>query len=292
MTVRASSSTGTAPKGSLLDETTAREGLSRKEFDRFRRIVYDRSGIALSESKESLVQGRIGKRMRHHGFTKYLDYLNLLEADESGEETVLFLDAIATNVTHFFREREHFDFLAARIAEWEREGRTQLRLWSAACSTGEEPYTIGITVFESLRDARLDVRILGTDLSTKVLRASKEGRYREERLADVPAALRDRYFDRDRAAGCYVAGDRLRRLMTFCRLNLAEPPYPMKGPFDAVFCRNVMIYFDNIVRRRLLEEISRLLRPGGYLFVGHAESLTGRLTDLTTIRPSIYRKPM
>jgi len=153
---------------------------------------------------------------------------------------------------------------------------------------------MAMTLLEACRGYDADVKILATDISTRALARARAGIYAAEKMEKVPPDLRDRYFRRrpaDRGAVMYEAKDELRRLVSFCRLNLSETPFPMKGPMDMVFCRNVMIYFDNDVRRRLLEEIERLLKPGGYLLVGHAESLTSMLIDFATVKPSIYKKP-
>lgn len=261
-------------------------------FETFRRIVYDKSGITLGPSKEALVAARVGKRMRTLGLQDYRQYLQFVQQDSSGEETVQLLDAISTNVTSFFREPEHFTFLAEQVKTWLAKGQRKLRIWSAASSTGEEPYTIAMTLLDAVKEPGVDMKILATDISTRVLRECEAGRYPAAKLKTVAPALRERYFEsRSGEEGVhYTVKSRLKHLLTFTRLNLATPPYPMRGPFDVVFCRNVMIYFDNEVRRRLLGEIQRLLRPGGYLMVGHAESLTGMLMDLKVVRPSIYMK--
>ena len=267
--------------------------MDTKTFEKFRKIVYDKSGITLGPSKEALVAARVGKRMRTLGMQDYRQYLDYVLDDRSGDETVQLLDAISTNVTSFYREPDHFKFLAAAVRKWIAQGQRKLRIWSAASSTGEEPYTIAMTLLEAVKEPGVDMKILATDISTRVLRICTAGAYEAAKLTGVPAELRDRYFEACRDGGDlrYVARQRLKNLITFGRLNLAHPPYPMAGPFDVVFCRNVMIYFDNEVRRRLLTEVGRLLRPGGYLLVGHAESLTGMLIDLKIVRPSIYQRP-
>ncbi len=262
-------------------------------FEKFRQVVYDRSGIALGASKEALVASRVGKRMRALGLQRHGDYLDYVLRDAAGDEMVHLLDAISTNVTSFFREPEHFTFLGDVVKGWVARGQRRFRFWSAACSTGEEPYTLAMTLCEAIPEAGLDVKILGSDISTQVLRTCVDGVYGRAKLKGVSPELRQKYFDkrRDGEDVSYAVKPRLAGLVTFGRLNLSTPPYPMRGPFDVVFCRNVMIYFDNDVRRRLLSEIGRLLKPGGYLMVGHAESLTGMLMDLKVVRPSIYMKP-
>jgi len=266
--------------------------LDKRTFEKFRRLVYDKSGISLGEQKEALVAARIGKRMRTLNMESFDAYLKFVTRDESGEEVVHLIDAISTNVTGFFREPEHFDFLAKVLAKWRDSGQTRFRIWSAAGSTGEEPFTLAMVMLETLGSRASNVRILATDISTQVLERCRVGAYKKERLAAVPSAMRDRYFVRagNRHSPHYVAKEELRRILLFKRLNLSTPPFPMRGPLDCVFCRNVMIYFDNEVRGKLLAEIYRLLKPGGYLMVGHAESLTGMVSDFKTVRPSIYTK--
>jgi len=261
-------------------------------FEAFREIVYDRSGIHLREGKEALVSARVGKRMRALGLTDYGQYLRRIKEDETGEEIVQLLDAISTNVTSFFREPEHFDFLAARLGEWYAAGQRRFRLWSAACSSGEEPYSLAMTMREAFPENGVDARILATDISTRVLERSLPGCYRADKVEPVPPEKRDRYFERQGRGEetVFQVREGLRKPVLFRRLNLSQPPFPMRGPLDVIFCRNVMIYFDNLVRKRLLDEMYRLLKPGGYLMVGHAESLTGMMSEFKVVKPSIYVK--
>ena len=267
--------------------------MDRRTFDRFRRLVYEKSGIALGPGKEALVSARVDRRLRALGIDNYGTYLHRVTHDHSGEEIVQLLDAISTNVTSFFREPAHFEFLAQAMVEWQDAGQRRFRVWSAACSTGEEPYSIAITMLGAARSADLDVKILATDISTRVLETCRQGTYPQERLDGVPPALRDHYFTQDGSQNPprYAVKDLLSRMIVFKRLNLSAPPFPMRGPLDVIFCRNVMIYFDRAVRVRLLQELWRLLKPGGYLLVGHAESLTAMMGEFDTVRPSIYVKP-
>jgi len=266
--------------------------MSPAVFRKFRRLVYEKSGITLGPGKEALVAARIGKRMRELGIQDHRRYLQYVMDDETGNEIVHLLDAISTNVTSFFREADHFEFITRAVTGWLAAGQRRFRFWSAACSSGEEPYSLAMTLLEIPDMRSADVRILATDISTRVLERCRIGRYAPDRIGPVPARLRDRYFDRHRDPGglTYTVKDELKRLVVFARLNLAEPPFPMRGPMDLVLCRNVMIYFDNQVRARLLAEIYRLLKPGGYLLVGHSESLAGVPTEFQTVAPSIYVK--
>lgn len=265
--------------------------MDRKVFDRFRRLVYDKSGIALSDQKEALVSARVSKRMRTLNLADYGAYCDYAASDPTGQEIVHLIDAISTNVTSFYREPEHFTFLSEAITKWAESGQRRFRLWCAAASTGEEPYTITITLQECLGSG-VDVKLLATDISTRVLEKCHIGKYEERKVQTVPGHLRERYFTRTKEDGevFYTAKNSIRNLISFKRLNLSTPPFPMRGPLDVVFCRNVMIYFDNTVRGKLLDEIHRLLRPGGYLLVGHAESLTGMMSSFKTVKPSVYVK--
>lgn len=266
--------------------------LSPKMFKNFCELVYDKCGIRLGAKKEALVSARIGKRVRLLGLASYDDYYQLLkEAGEEGE-LIEMLNAISTNVTYFFREEAHFDFLAERFQAWQKAGQRSFRIWCAAASTGEEPYSIAMIADKYLADP-MQCKILATDISTKVLKTAKNGRYEIRHLEKVPKAYANRYFKKfasEDGKVYYDVSPDLKKMITYARLNLSKPPFPMKGPFDVVFCRNVMIYFDNVVRAGLLNEVERLLRPGGYLVVGHAESLSGILCQLKNIKPSIYIK--
>lgn len=275
------------------EQAAVSPSMDPRVFRRIADIVYDRAGIFLKDGKEALVSARLGKRIRALGLSTHREYLDILDADTSGEELVQLLDVISTNVTSFFREQQHFEFLTGVMEKWLKAGQRRFRFWSSACSSGEEPYTLAMTLLEATRGYdRIDMKILGTDISTRILQRSIAGQYLAEKMKGVPLGLRDTYFDREGVNGdtLYRAKQQLKRMTVFKRLNLSTPPFPMQGPMDAVFCRNVMIYFDNPVRKRLLDEIFRLLKPGGYLFVGHAESLTGMVSSFKGVQPSVYVK--
>jgi chemotaxis protein methyltransferase CheR len=264
-----------------------------RTFAAFCALVYERSGITLRAGKESLVTARVARRMHQLGQTRVADYIAHVRADASGEEMVLLLDAIATNTTSFFREPAAFTMLAEVVGGLLERGQRRIRVWSAASSTGEEPFTIAMVLAEVMRgrgldEQSVDLAVLATDLSTKVLDRCRQALYSESVLRPVPADLRARYFVRQGEA--WRVCDRLRALVTFNRLNLARPPYPMRGGFAVVFCRNVMIYFDQAVRTRVMAEVGRQLVPGGWLAIGNAESLNGIDHPFGQVRPSIYRK--
>ena len=260
-------------------------------YARLKVMVRDLAGIDLKPGKETLVAGRLQKRMRELGFASFKEFLDHVEQDQSTDEIVLLLDALSTNVTSFFREAEHFTLLAKKTAEWLAEGRSELRVWCAASSSGEEPYTIAMSMLEVIGNRPVRLKILATDISTRVLEVARQGAYSATTVGSIPEPLRKRYFTAESGGKLYRANEQLRQLVTFNRVNLAKPPYPMKGPFDAVFCRNVMIYFDNEIRARILAETRRILRPGGLLCVGHAESLSQLQGNLIALQPAAYRMP-
>ena len=259
-------------------------------FNRIRDIVYDMAGIALSDRKEALVCARVSRRVRALGLSDYETYLTYLE--KNPDEAVGLLNSISTNVTSFFREPHHFEFIADELERWYQGGQRRFRFWSAACSTGEEPYSLGMVIRESLPFPDVDARILATDISTEALASCETAHYASRHMAPVPLHLRKRWFveHKSQLEKTWAAKKQLHNMVVSRRLNLSAPPFPMRGPFDTVFCRNVMIYFDDPVRLRLLDEIHRLLKPGGYLIVGHAESLVGIIGDFKYVRPSVYRR--
>jgi chemotaxis protein methyltransferase CheR len=262
-------------------------------FGRFCEIAYAKAGIKLGAGKEVLVGARVSKRIRALRLAGPGEYLAVLEADTTGAELVSFLDAISTNFTAFFREPTHFQRLDEFLHHRLRSGVERLRIWSAAASSGEEPYTIAMTVAEAVGNASVDWRVLATDISTKILGTAERGVYGEQTLKEVPRLLLSRYFapldSKPASERQYQVKEDLRRRVVFKRLNLAKVPYPMRGPLDVVFCRNVMIYFDDAIRQGVLSEIDRLLAVDGLVFVGHSESLVGLQTNLSVVEPSVYR---
>lgn len=246
-----------------------------------------------------MVQSRISKRMRALGLDQHTQYLKFVSEDSSGAEMVELLDAISTNTTHFFRENDHFVFVTKIVKEWLGQGTRRLRVWSAASSTGEEPYSLAMTLYEAMADHPAasgtfgpDFKILATDINTQVLAKCKEGTYSADKTDTIPTILRQKYFSpvMENGQKSFEAKKNLKDRIAFKRLNLSQPPFPMKGPLDFVMCRNVMIYFDNKVRERLIRDIYRLVKPGGYLLTGHAEGLVGIDTEFRRIGPSIYQK--
>ncbi|MFZ5441113.1 MAG: CheR family methyltransferase [Myxococcota bacterium] len=256
-------------------------------------VAYTQAGIRLTDEKLALVSARVGKRLRALGLSSEEQYLEVLQRRD-GRELVEFLDVISTNFTSFFREPAHFDRLAAELGAALARGQDTFRVWCAASSSGEEPYTIALVLEELFKGRLVDWKVLATDISTRVLAQAKRGRYRAQQLKTVRRDLLANHFtpaqvDDDELH--YDVAAHLRARLTFARLNLAQPPYPMRGPFDAILCRNVMIYFDGPIRQTVVGELERLVRPGGLVFVGHAETLSGLSTSLEVVVPSVYRKP-
>jgi chemotaxis protein methyltransferase CheR len=262
-------------------------GLTSKQFTTICELLHRTTGIRLQRGKEELVRARLWKRLHALGLADYAAYLDLVQSPAGAEELVCMVDALSTNKTGFFREPQHFDFLREQARH-----QSTFRLWSAGCSSGEEPYSIAIALRQAIGDAaRSEVRILATDISTRVLRMAREGRYPAAELADLPSGIRDSSFTADTAAGggSYRVAAAVRSLVHFARLNLIAP-WPMHGPFDFIFCRNVMIYFDRPTQDHLVRQFGRLLAPGGFLLVGHSETLSGRSPDLVYRMPAVYQR--
>lgn len=250
----------------------------------------------MDDSKQALLSARVGKRLRQLELGSYQDYLSYLRKDTSGKEMVEFLNVISTNVTSFFREMAHFDLLREQIQQWLKGGQRHFRLWSAASSTGEEPYSMAMVLLETLAGHDYDAKILATDLDTGSLRKCLNGLYWEDQVRPVPRFFKTKYFlkrnNKQENSVYYEVKSHVRDMVAFRHLNLSKPPFPMKGPLDIVFCRNVMIYFDWKTRHDLTMEIHRLLKPGGLLMVGHSETLNGLNTPFKSIKPAVYQKTL
>lgn len=263
--------------------------LTPTQFARITGMLYDHSGIRMREGKEGLVRARLAKRLRALNLSDYDAYLSYVEKEPDRTEFAEMIDVLTTNKTSFLRESSHFDFLRDEVFP---TLSGPVRLWSAGCSSGEEPYTLAMLMQETFENAAArDVRVLATDISHRVLATAKAGSYSAEIMADVPAAWLKRYWTRrtDGGRDVYEASAALRKLVHFAKLNLMEK-WPMQGPFDAILCRNVMIYFDKGTQQKLVERYHALLKPGGYLFVGHSESLTGLAHRFKYVQPAVYVK--
>lgn len=265
------------------------------DFDRIAKLAYDQFGLTLAKGKEELVKARLASKMRKLGISSFRKYVEQVRADPTGGLLVEMIDALATNHTSFLREPAHFDFLRdTLLPAWRKElaRHEPLWIWSAACSSGEEPYSIAMWLAEhSGEDATRRFKILATDISTKILAAAQRGIYSTERLAGVPVTWRNKYFQpAPGAPGNWQVSPAIRGMVEFQRLNLVENfRSPRMHPL--IFCRNVMIYFDPPTQQRVVTGLAQFLMPGGYLFVGHSESLSGLAQPLKYQRPAIYRKP-
>ena len=264
-----------ASAGSATTSVWQQYSLSDAEFERLCRLVQEHVGIALGESKRELVYSRLARRLRKLELRSFAEYCRLLESRDA-DEIEEFINAITTNLTSFFREEHHFEHLATVLPELEaRNAATRrIRIWSAGCSTGEEPYSIAMVVLETLGHLRgWDIRILATDVDSNVLATGRSGEYTGEKLERVSGARRQRWF-----ATLHGGADRMRvspeleSIVVFKPLNLMQP-WPMRGPFDVIFCRNVVIYFDKETQTQLFERMADLQPIGGHLYIGHSESL-------------------
>ena len=271
--------------------------LSDNEFTAISDLVYEKAGINLHAGKKELVRARLASIIRKENFGSFSNFFEHTIQDETGNELVRLLDALSTNLTHFFREPDHFSYLAKtflpELLSTKTNGRPRsLRIWSAGCSTGEEPYSIAMTLLDHLPSIdSMDVKILATDLSSQAMRTASRGVYQEAKVSGVSPESLKRYFKKGHgsAEGSYLVKDEVKRLITFRRLNLIDP-FPVKGPFDLIFCRNVMIYFDKEIQQNLVGRFYDILRKQGYLFIGHSESLGLTNNDFHYIKPTIYRK--
>jgi chemotaxis protein methyltransferase CheR len=276
------------------DESWVRvDGLSKRNFDRLARFINNYSGIRMPPSKATMLEGRLRRRLRATGFASLDDYCRYL-FDENGieAEAIHLIDVATTNKTDFFREPNHFSFLTETVLpEFADRGQKSLRAWSSACSTGAEPYTLAMVLEEFSRASRVSYSILATDLSTEVLAAAVRGVYPEEMTAPVPSAMARKYIlrsaNQDRQIRVHPT---LRSKVGFARMNLMDDSYPVGAPFDVIFCRNVLIYFDKTVQAAVLSRLCDCLASGGYLFIGHSESITGFSLPVTQAANTIFKK--
>lgn len=266
------------------------------DYERISRLVYEQCGINLHEGKKELVKARLGKRLREGDFKSFGEYYRYVTTDDGTAELISMIDSLSTNLTYFFREESHFQKLRNMIkpmVKTSNQGRLseKLRIWSAGCSTGEEPYSLAMTVCESVNGLSGDVKIMATDISTRVLQTADKGIFGKERLKNVPPAILKKYFQMGSGSceGQFLIKKNIRDMVQFSRFNLMDTP-PPNYRFDIIFCRNVMIYFDKATQEALVRRFHQCLNKGGHLFVGHSESLTGLSHELKYIEPSVYRK--
>jgi len=273
--------------------------ITAAEYEFVRKIVYENSRINLGPSKKELVMARLSKRLRALDLSSYAEYLAMLKTAAGRDEMTNLIDSISTNHTYFFREPQHFDFLSQIVLpqfceEDPKRTNKTFKVWSAATSSGEEPYTISLILddYFTNRVKGWNWNILCTDISTRVLAKAQEGIFAKDRLGPVRPDWLIRYFDKGvgESEGYFRVKESIRRNLSFKSLNLLAPSYPFRDTFQVIFCRNVMIYFDRDTQQELIEKMYPLLEPGGYLIIGHAESLTNIKHPLKLIKPSIYRK--
>ncbi|KAA0014508.1 chemotaxis protein CheR [Billgrantia pellis] len=246
--------------------------LTDEDFAQIRQLIYQRAGIVLAEHKREMVYSRLAKRLRHHGLTRFSDYLARLSRQPEAREWEAFTNALTTNLTAFFREMHHFPLLAEHV----RKASGPVRVWSAAASTGEEPYSIAMTLLENLGSRATEARVVATDIDTEALTRARAGVYPVEQVRKLEEERVKRFFQKGRGAHEGLARIRpeVTSLVEFLPMNLLAPQWPVKGPFDAIFCRNVMIYFDKETQARILQRFAPLLKPDGLLFAGHSENFS------------------
>jgi chemotaxis protein methyltransferase CheR len=275
--------------------------LTEKDFRKISNLVYEHCGINLHAGKKELVRARLSKRLRQGNFKTFPGYMRHVLADTTGKEFSILVDSLSTNLTSFFREGQHFEFLRSRflplLIERKRERRNfKIRVWSAGCSSGEEPYSIAITLLDAVQgQGRWDIKVLATDISTSVLEIARQGIYDKQRVEPVSPLQRQKYLavSHMQDQKVFEVSKSVRDVVIFRYLNLMEkwPINPPGGGLDFIFCRNVMIYFDKPTQTRLVNRFWNLLDSGGILFTGHSESLTGIEHQFRYIQPTIYAKP-
>lgn len=263
--------------------------LNEQEFKQFSDLIYRIAGISMSPAKKPLITSRLAKRLKHHQLTSYGDYFNFITSARGKDELQQAVDSLTTNETHFFREPKHFDFLRQRLIPARPVGKG-LRIWSAACSSGEEPYSIAMVLDDLLGKEPWEV--VASDISNRILDKARSGLFPIERLPEIPKPYLTRYCLKgvDEHDGTLLIEKSLRDRVRFLSHNLTQPP-PRLEPFDVIFLRNVMIYFDQETKRQVVSRLLPLLRPGGHFLVGHSESLNGVTDELRSVLPAVYRKP-
>jgi len=262
-------------------ETGKEFDFTHKDFERVRTLIYQRAGISLSDSKQEMVYSRLARRLRATGITSFSEYLNELERGADPDEIVAFTNALTTNLTSFFREDHHFPLLA----EFASRLKEPITVWCSASSTGEEPYSIAITLCEAYGKMNPPARIIATDIDTNVLKTASNGVYGMDRLEKMSGERVKKFFLKGKGSndGQVRVRPELRDMIEFKQLNLLSDSWPISGPFDVIFCRNVMIYFDKPTQKKILQRFAPLLKPHGLLFVGHSENFS-YLTDLFQLR--------
>ena len=271
-------------------------GMSTREFTLFSQFIENTCGIRLSEAKKFMLESRLQKRLRYLELSSYREYYDYLVSKQGlRDELVSMIDVVTTNKTDFFREAAHFSYLTESVLPGIPEGEllNGIRVWSAGCSSGEEPYTLAMTLNEYARSCQgFRFSILATDICTDVLESARLGVYEEEKIVPIPYEMKKRYLlrSKDKSRGVVRICPELRSAVTFRRLNLMDESFDVGNPLQIIFCRNVMIYFDRQTQERLLNKFCRYLLPGGYLFLGHSETLSGLDVPLVQVSSTIYQK--
>ncbi len=269
---------------------------SQEDFQDLADIVHAESGIALEAGKAQLVYARLAKYLRRLGLTSFRDYHDVVSQPAGAAERLLMIEALTTNVTRFFREKHHFTHLVEQVLpgllDRARRGE-RVRLWSAGCSSGEEPYSIALAILSLMPDApRMDIKVLATDINTSMLGAGRAGVYPASAGDYIDPALRERWMDRQTVSGetSLVVGDAMRALVSFRSANLIDDIWPMRGPFQVIFCRNVLIYFAPSTREQVLEKLVSHLSPEGHIYVGHSERVPPGTLDLNYVGLTAYQR--
>lgn len=270
--------------------------LSVDDFNKLSSFIYNESGIKMPPVKRIMLQSRLQKRLKELKMTSFKEYCNYIFSKEGlNSEIIHMLDVVSTNKTDFFREPVHFDFLTSTVLPElvNASKHRNIKIWSAGCSSGEEPYTVAIVLFEFMeKNSTLDFSILGTDISTKILQKAIDAVYKEERVEGIPLELKRKYFlkSKDRENPSVKMSPELRSKVRFERLNFMDSSYSIRDSFDIVFCRNVLIYFDRETQEKVINKICTKINTGGYFFLGHSESIMNMNLPLRQIKPTIFQK--
>lgn len=273
-----------------------RAKLSDDDFKRLSDFIYSHYGIKMPPVKKIMLQSRLQKRLRELNITTFKDYVEFVFSPEGQDNEVIhMIDVVSTNKTDFFREPVHFEYLTDVVipAYAASNPRMPLTIWSAGCSSGEEPYTIAITIEEAKQKyPNIDYTILGTDISTRILKSAHEAIYKENRVEGIPISILKKYFlrSKDRSNPTVRVIPELHRKVSFGRLNFMDNYYQVQENFDVIFCRNVLIYFDRETQEKVISKLCSKLKPGGHFFLGHSESITGMHLPLKQIKPTIFSK--
>lgn len=264
--------------------------LSDALFHKFAELAFNRTGIHMHDGKKPLMQSRLAKVLRQRQLNSYKEYYDLLDKDRDGDLVMEFVNAVSTNTTYFFREEKHFEFLRKNWAP-QMGNKSPIRVWCAASSSGEEPYSIAITLEDLFPKVRKEM--VASDIDTNMLQTARQGIYSFDKIDKLPLVMKNKYFlkGKNNASGMVRVKKDLRQMIDFTRINLIEK-FSFSTPWDLIFCRNVMIYFQNDTKRSIVERMFHYLNPGGYLLIGHSETLNGVTSMYEYVQPAIYRRPL